>query len=621
MGAVWRRLAVGALLAALTGAAGAADTARYEVKDPYYGVGLYSFFQERYFSALTDLMVAQQFGRLSHQADEAELLRGGLLLSYGMHRQAGEIFERLIDTGAPPPVRDRAWFYLAKIRYQRGYMADAEAAIGRIQNDLPTDLEDERRLLQANLLMARADYPGAVNALKGMRRGSDAAIYAHYNLGVALIKSGEGARGSALLDEVGKTSAKTEEFRSLRDKANLALGYAALQDNQPERAQGYLERVRLSGMLANMALLGFGWAEASQNRQKEAMVPWMELTQRDASDAAVLEAKLAVPYALGELGAYSQSLAQYEDAVAVFDREDANLDESIVEVRSGKFLDNLLAGNPGDEMGWFWKIDRLPEMPHGGHLEQLLAQHEFQEAFKNYRDLQFLARNLNRWASNLDTFRDMLANRRQAFADRLPRVQAEQRTLAIAKFEQRRGVLAGELEAASADGRAFADARERDLAARLDRVRAALDHAPADAEADAARERYRRVAGALDWQLTEEYPERAWAAKKGLADLDAGLVEARRRDAALAQAQRDEPGRFEQFAQRIADLDKRIQALTPRVAELAQQQRQFVQELAVAKLQREKERLVGYATQARFAVAQIYDRASRSQEAGHAAAP
>ncbi len=78
-------------------------------------------------------MVSQHFDRVAPHADEAEVLRGGLLLSYGMHREAGEIFAQLIDKGAAPPVRDRAWFYLAKIRYQRGFIAQAEDALGRIE--------------------------------------------------------------------------------------------------------------------------------------------------------------------------------------------------------------------------------------------------------------------------------------------------------------------------------------------------------------------------------------------------------------------------------------------------------------------------------------------------------
>ena len=58
------------------------------------------------------------------------------------------------------------------------------------------------------------------------------------------------------------------------------------------------------------------------------------------------------------------------------------------------------------------------------HLAQVLAQHEFQEAFKNYRDLRFLAKNLDDWHDKLGVFDDMLATRRKAFAERLPQVQA-----------------------------------------------------------------------------------------------------------------------------------------------------------------------------------------------------
>ena len=80
-------------------------------------------------------MVSQHFDRVAQHADEAEVLRGGLLLSYGLHKEAGEIFAQLIEKGAAPPVRDRAWFYLAKIRYQRGFLAEAEEAMARIEKN------------------------------------------------------------------------------------------------------------------------------------------------------------------------------------------------------------------------------------------------------------------------------------------------------------------------------------------------------------------------------------------------------------------------------------------------------------------------------------------------------
>src|SRR4029078_6307359 len=92
----------------------------HEIKAPHYGDAIYYFFQDRYFTSITTLMAAQQFDRVVRHDAEAEILRGGMLASYGLTKEAGEIFARLIAR-ASPAVRDRAWFYLAKIRYQRGY--------------------------------------------------------------------------------------------------------------------------------------------------------------------------------------------------------------------------------------------------------------------------------------------------------------------------------------------------------------------------------------------------------------------------------------------------------------------------------------------------------------------
>jgi len=597
-----------------------------KIKDPHYGDVLFYFYQSRYFTAVTDLMVSQHFERMPNHIDDAEMLRGGLFLSYGLHKEAGEIFAQLIEHGAPPAVRDRAWFYLAKIRYQRGLLPEAEDAINRIVHWLPPELEEERILLKANLLMARQDYADAAKELELIKSKSGAALYGRFNLGVALIKGGDEARGVAVLDEVGKTEATTEEFLALRDKANLALGFSALQTNNPERARIYLERVRLNGMLANKALLGFGWAAAAMKNPQTALAPWTELSTRQPVDAAVLEAKLAVPYAFAELGAYGQALDRYQDAIAIFDRENVDLDESIAAIRSGKLLQGLLERNPGEEMGWFWDITELPVLPHAGHLAQVLAKHEFQEAFKNYRDLQFLSRNLNHWHESLGALNDMLENRRRAFSQRLPVVQASARSLNITDLEKRRDKVSTDVASAEqeGDGIALADARERDLMERFKAVRALLEQPGVEGDPDIAmlRERYRRVSGALSWQLSDQFPGRLWDAKKSLKEIDTGLVDAREHDTSLARAQQEEPKRFDEFAARIAELDARLRAMTPRVATLIAEQQQYVQDLAVAALVEQKDRLASYGTQARFAVAQIYDKARLAKEgSGNASAP
>lgn len=582
------------------------------IEAPYYGDALFHFFQDRYFTSITTLMASQHFDRVAAHRDEAEILRGGMLLSYGLHKEAGEIFAKLIEQGATPAVRDRAWFYLAKIRYQRGFLAEADDAMARIEKNLPPALAEDRLLLQSNLMMARGDYAGAAELLQGVAKESPIGQYARFNLGVALVKSGQDEAGNKLLDEIGLAPAPDEEMRALRDKANVALGFSALQAGRADEARRSLQRVRLEGLQANKALLGFGWAAAELKEPKLALVPWLELANRDASDAAVLEARIAIPYAYAELGAYGEATEQYNAAIAAYDSEAGRLDESIAAIRAGKLLDGLIERNPGEEMGWFWNIRELPQMPYASHLTQVMAGHEFQEAFKNWRDLRFLATNLKDWEDKLGIFGDMLDNRRRAYAERLPAVQAQARAVNLQALQQRRDAVAADVERAlrEQDPQAFANVKDRELLDMIDGVKQGLKDVGDAAEAQRLRERTRLVAGALEWRLTQEYAARSWDAQKDMKTIDAELALAQQRAAAVARAQVEEPARHEAFAKRIAELSARIKGLIPRVAALSNEQGREVQELAVAELARQKDRLAAYSQQARFSVAQMYDRAT-----------
>jgi hypothetical protein len=102
--------------------------------------------------------------------------------------------------------------------------------------------------------------------------------------------------------------------------------------------------------------------------------------------------------------------------------------------------------------------------------------------------------------------------------------------------------------------------------------------------------------------------------------IDAELIEIKRRDAELLAAQKEEPARFDRFGQRIAALTPLLNVMIPRVAALSREQQKAVQDVAVAELTRQQERLADYTTQARFAVAQLYDRAYATKEPERAAA-
>jgi hypothetical protein len=216
----------------------------------------------------------------------------------------------------------------------------------------------------------------------------------------------------------------------------------------------------------------------------------------------------------------------------------------------------------------------------------------------------------------------MLATKKKAYAERLPVVLQRAGALGIEGMKKRRDALAEEIQKGmdDADGVAFADAKELALLARVEAARREIAKGGDEAELAPARERLRLASGALTWQLGAAQTDRLWQAKKDLQAIDAQIAEAERRYADLAQAQRDEPARFDAFAARIAALRPRLDVMIPRVAQLTQEQQDAVQGIAVAELQRQQERLGVYTTQARFAVAQLVDRAYVRQETDHAAA-
>ena len=226
-------------LLALTHVVQAADDGREPivVKDPHYGEVLFYFYQEDYFPSIVRMLAAKERQQLGNHSDEAELLLGGMYLSYGHHLEAAEIFERLLADNVAPDIRDRTWFFLAKIWYQRGYLDKSQQALSNIERELPKNLQRESLMLQAQILIARGEYDAAIAKLQTWKGRTEWASYAKFNVGVALVRLGRIDEAARLLDDLGNLDPFNEELTSLRDKANLALGYALLQDGQARSAK------------------------------------------------------------------------------------------------------------------------------------------------------------------------------------------------------------------------------------------------------------------------------------------------------------------------------------------------------------------------------------------------
>lgn len=599
------------LLAAGSTSVGAAEAVSGSVvRDLYYGETLFHFYQDEHFDALTHLLVARDSGRVGNHEAESELLLGGLYLHYGQHIRAEQIFSRLLQDSTEAEVRNRAWFYLGKVRYQRSLHAEALDAFDRVAGELPGSLAAELPMLKAQAYLALGRFDAAVSLLDGWQGPESWVAYARYNLGVALLRLDRTEEAIRQLEQLGRGAADTAELRDLRDKANLALGYLWLQLGRDSEARPVLARVRLNGPFSAKALLGAGWADAATQDYRAALTPWLELRERDLLDSAVQESLLAIPYAWARLDAHSEAAAGYQAALAAYDAEIGRLDAAIAGSRSGQLVPAMLVADDARIGRWYWQLEELPDSVENRYLYDLVARHSFQEGLRNVRDLAALSANLDEWQSKLAAFEDMVNTRRMAHGQREARVAAGLDQAGIDGLQARRDELAARLErvARSRDVVGLATTAELDRWQRLEALGA--NPVLANEAAGDAGERHRLLKGVLSWDLDRDYQYRLWQQQRNLAQLDVLLEKVQDAHASGLSARRDTPAELERFAARITALAPRIGNMQAALARDRAFEEQRLQAMAIDALGEQRERLLSYRVQAQFALATIYDRAA-----------
>jgi tetratricopeptide (TPR) repeat protein len=591
----------------------------HDVKDLHYGDVLFYFFQDDFFDSITRLLAAQQLDRLPNTQGEAELLLGGLYLSLGEHVEAGNIFEKLLNANATEAVRNKAWFYLGKVWYQRGYLQESEHALRQVSDKIQPRISAERYMLLAQLMLRENRYDDAIAALSAWHGPPDWTAYAQFNLGVALVRKGRLPDAIPHLDQVGRMDTSSEELLALKDKANLALGFALLQAQRAADALPILERVRLEGPYSSKALLGVGWADSALGEFKRALVPWLALRKRNLLDSAVQESYLTVPYAYNQLGASGQAAEFYNSAIDSFDTEMKRIDDSIAQIRSGNLLDRLLNDDKKATLTWYWQLKTLPDAPESRYLYQLLASNEFQEGLKNYRELNFMSRNLDSWRNDLSAFDDMLDTRQQAYNERVPKadavIAATDLDALIKKrvdFESR----INEIEQSN-DVAALGTAEEQQNWARLKHIEDYLAMHPDDPDLAEMRDRLRLLKGVMYWRLSESFKARLWNERRSVKELEASLVETQKRAVLVKQARQDMPSNTGGFASRVTAVRQRMDQLQQRLAALSERQNRFLQALAIRELEAQKRRIEVYQIQARYELAAIYDKATQAKPKAH----
>jgi len=578
------------------------------ISDLHFGETLYHFYQKKYFTAISDLLVAQVKHPIKTQGHDPELLLGGLYLSYNMSNPASLIFHQLAKQQTDKSIHSSAWYYLARIAYEKNNLIQAQQAINKVSRELPYRYNDEFQHLSGNILLKQKNYKKAISVLENFSGSTEWSNYAKFNLAIALIMSGEQEQGMALLEEVASIETNDLEQTALRDKANLALGYSSLRARQHDTAADYFKQIRLLGSQSNKALLGIGWAYHKEGKLKHSLVPWVELKNRNSKDPAVQEALLTIPHALEGLDAKEQALTYYNDAINSYNTELVAINQVIKSIKSGEFIDSLRALHLHQQDENHLHYTMLPDSIATPYLQGLIAEQDFQNILKTYRDLLYMKNILVHWNNQVPAYKLMLKERQKAYQSRVPQLEAFHNNTRQSVLAARYKKIKDRFQQINrqTDVQALADKKEISLLKRLDKIKQTLDRLPAT-ELTKQREQYRLFRGLIYWQLADDFTPRQWQIKKELKQIEQVFSDLEnRKKSSLANLVKT-PKYFSSFAQRIKNKQTKIRQLTKRIEKTIKQQENLLNRLAIDNLQQQRRQIENYHIRASYSLTRLYD--------------
>jgi hypothetical protein len=614
------------------------------VADLRYGVALYHYYQQDYVNAIAELMVADSRDGIQGHSDNPELIAGGISLAFGMQNHAESVFSRILqDERRPQSVRDAAWFYLGKLYYTRGDWAAAEQSFNRVSADFKPALRAQLQALQINIQIRDKRYaelnPKGV-AQRELRAWSP---YALYNLGAAHAREGDFAQAqtffNALADiDIAKDPRTRAAQWALQDKSYTALGYSYLAEKKYAAAIREFTKVRLEGIYANQALLGYGWAAVAQEEYAKALQPWQLLRSRSLIYPAVQESLLALPFAYEKLNAPGEAVAAYETAEELLAREIQLIRDMRETLTEGELLtlidakplaaeearEQLQAAGDGEGLtavvtddGQNWlKLDSTSIIKtRSAYMRELFAQTRFQTAVLELRDLLRLQRLLQDWQPKLNAYRELLLEK-QALRSRQEQQLTQAAYAAQAQaLQQRRDQFAARLQQiiAAEDYLALADSDTRALQERVTRAGQTIGRMQAAGQqTDDVAQRHRLFAGILLWRAAQHYPIALAEQQRELAQIDSALASVIKTQTHIDEITATSLD-IQPVLARLQSLQMETATQLQATERLIAQQTRVLREQVDQQLASHEKRLKNYLSQAHLAVARLYDAELRRQ--------
>ena len=602
-------------------------------KDLRYGWALYEYHQGNVFEALTQLAVAREQGGIEGHGDHPALVEGGLMLSWGMTREASKLFTELLGSDGAgstlsPEVRNQAWFYLGKVFFLEGNRELAGENLERVDGEILAeanhDLFREWVYLRARVAMmsSRIEDVSKLTSLKEQLEDTDIwSLYLQYNSAVAALDAGDVATAEAELQTLiaiiqqSADSAEPEaEREGLLDRARLSLARLYLRDGRFDAALEILGDMPLNGVFADQALFDYAIAAAGQGRPDRALDALDTLSSRDLFLPWRQQVPFARAYVLEQMNKPQRALPAFRQAADLYQARIEELDiirnrlteESLMaQLDFTRDSDGILTDSYG----------RLRVQPADFGIAEVLASETFQQALAELNELYQMQSFIAERQSRFESFRIMLETREQQrqvrIAETRRALESQQANQWQTLHEEFRETIATAL--AEEDAQFFMTAEQKALRDKLNEVEETLAGLPDDATTARQRETYRRMRAYFDWWIADDYGVNRWAAQKQLRELD--------REMQHFQAQRQrvetlmsDDGRHAELARRISASERELATLGQEVAVALSNARRILLSQVDSMLVDQQEELNGYLVASRHAQARLADQLFRTSQ-------
>ena len=364
-----------------------------------YGVVLYDYFQKDYFSALVEYEYSYAQKNTVALAPSGQVLKGGMMLSYGMPKASQELFNALLDSTTSQDVSNRAWYYLAKIYYNKSEFRDANDALDRVDGVVPQDIFFDYYYL--------ATLIGNQKPLDSFNKKTEDSLssylpgypYFLFNLAIVSLKAGELDQASDYLKRVSEYSNQSEEFSLLSDRAKNGLAQLALEAGQLPVAWEYLTGIRTTGLYSNRALLAYAWSAIKSEKYNEAIPALKLLNERSIAIPEVQETKILLAYLYEKQNLPRKAL----ESNIVAEKEFKAGIEKVGEARRiidglnvpREFINNIEAIMAKSD--WYAATPSIDYQKLTPFLIDLMSSNAFSEVLRELADLYVIRDKLNYW--------------------------------------------------------------------------------------------------------------------------------------------------------------------------------------------------------------------------------